>query len=559
MSLQGIGVSTGVAAAPIVKVVPAKSFDPTEPPTTDVESATAQIKAALANVGEQLLEAAQKAPETSRKVIEATAQLTGDRGLLKTIVKKLKAGTGRTRAVHDAIDDYVAKFQKIGGYFAERTTDLIDIRNRTIAELLGVAAPGVPHLTEPTIIVAEDLAPADTATMNPNVVVGILTQSGGVTSHTAILAAQLGIPAAVQVAGVMELTEGTRVGVDGGSGEVFVDPSLEQIQALEAKSAKRTALLDTFDGPGATKDGHKIQLLANIGTAQDAIMVAGEGVEGIGLFRTEFLFLDRQQAPTLEEQTQTYTRAMREFTGKKFVARTIDAGADKPLAFANQGTEENPALGVRGLRLSMRSEYLLDTQLQALAAAQAETGAHLWVMAPMVGTREEAQWFTDRARQAGLDMVGIMVEVPAAALRSSTLLEVADFASIGTNDLAQYTMAADRLNGSSANLLSAWQPAIIELVAHTCAGGTGHTPEPRPVGICGESGGDPLLALVYAGLGVTSLSMAVRKVPAVRAALALHDLATCQKMARAALAAPTAEAARQAVLDLAAPEMSVIA
>ena len=559
MSLQGIGVSAGVAAAPIVKVVPARDFDPAEPPTTNVDAVTAEIKDALARVGEELRETAQNAPESSRKVIEATAQLTSDRGLLKTVTKKLKAGAGRTRAVHDAIDDYVAKFQKIGGYFAERTTDLIDIRNRTIAHLLGVPSPGIPQLLEPTIVVAEDLAPVDTATMNPEVVVGILTEQGGVTSHTAILAAQLGIPAAVQVSGVMDLPEGTHVAVDGGTGDVFVNPSPDQIRALEEKSAKRTALLNQFSGPGVTHDGHHVQLLANIGTAQDAIMVAGEGVEGIGLFRTEFLFLDRHNAPTLEEQTQTYTRAMREFAGKKFVARTIDAGADKPLSFASQQKEENPALGVRGLRLSMRTEDLLDTQLQALAAAQVETGAHLWVMAPMVGTREEAQWFTERARLAGLNMVGIMVEVPAAALRASTLLDVADFASIGTNDLAQYTMAADRLNGSLANLLSAWQPAIIELVARTCQGGGGHVPEPRPVGICGESGGDPLLALVYAGLGVTSLSMAVRKVPAVRAALALHDLSTCQQMAQAALAAPTAEAARQAVIDLAAPEMSVIA
>ena len=238
------------------------------------------------------------------------------------------------------------------------------------------------------------------------------------------------------------------------------------------------------------------------------------------------------------------------FGDRRVVVRTLDAGADKPLAFADLGPEENPALGRRGLRLSQAREDLFDTQLQALAAAYQATRGDLRVMAPMIATMEEARWFAGKARALGLPKVGIMVEVPAAAIRSDHLLAVVDFASIGTNDLSQYTMAADRMQGELAGLLSAWQPALLEMVQLTCQGGTATG---KPIGVCGEAGGDPLLALVLTGLGVTSLSMAASKVNAVRAALRLHDLSTCQQMAAYALAANTAEDAKNAVTAIAHP------
>ncbi|WP_311489395.1 putative PEP-binding protein, partial [uncultured Corynebacterium sp.] len=230
---------------------------------------------------------------------------------------------------------------------------------------------------------------------------------------------------------------------------------------------------------------------------------------------------------------------------------TLDAGADKPLSFADLGEEENPALGRRGLRLSMAREDLLDDQLKALAAAhKAVPEAELWVMAPMVATVEEARWFAERARAHGLPKVGVMVETPAAAIRSSHILDIADFASIGTNDLSQYTMAADRMEGELAELLTPWQPATLAMIRETCRGGeaTG-----KSIGVCGEAGGDPLMALVLVGLGVSSLSMAPGKVNAVRAALRLHDRDTCRQMANFAVDAPTAKEARENVLKIADP------
>ena len=226
----------------------------------------------------------------------------------------------------------------------------------------------------------------------------------------------------------------------------------------------------------------------------------------------------------------------------------MDAGADKPLRFADLGAEPNPALGRRGIRLLQAREDLLDVQLEALArASRAVAGSQLSVMAPMISTVEETRWFVNRARGHGLTDVGVMIETPAAALTAAQILEVADFASIGTNDLAQYTMAADRMAGELAPLLSPWQPAVLAMIREACRGAAIHA---KPVGVCGEAAGDPLMALVLVGLGAMSLSMAPVRIPAVRAALHAHDLDACEEMARAALSAPTAELARSAVEEL---------
>ncbi len=340
----------------------------------------------------------------------------------------------------------------------------------------------------------------------------------------------------------MAVEEGTMLALDGGVGEVIVAPTDKEVDLLKERSRRRALALAGSTGKGATYDGYPVKLLANIGTVDDAMKASKFDLEGSGLFRTEFLFLERSEAPTLEEQTDTYTKVLQAFGDRRVVVRTLDAGADKPLSFADLGAEENPALGVRGLRLCQVREDLIDTQLQALAAAHKATGAELWVMAPMVSTAAEAKWFVDKARGYGLPKVGIMIEVPAAALRAEQLLSIVDFASIGTNDLTQYTMAADRLDGNLAPLLDPWQPAVLEMIRHACNGGraTG-----KPIGVCGEAGGDPLLALVLTGLGVASLSMAPSKVNAVRAALRMHDLATCQQMAAFAVDAPNAKEGRR--------------
>ena len=355
-----------------------------------------------------------------------------------------------------------------------------------------------------------------------------------------------------KVTSILDVAEGCMLALDGGVGEVIVNPTDEEVELLEERSHRRATALAGSSGEGATYDGYKVKLLANIGTIDDAERAAKFDLEGSGLFRTEFLFLDRADAPSLEEQTETYTKVLQAFGDRRVVVRTLDAGADKPLSFADLGKEENPALGRRGLRLCQAREDLIDTQLAALAAAYEATKADLWVMAPMVSTLEEAQWFADKARGVGLPKVGIMIEVPAAAIRADQMLSIVDFASIGTNDLTQYTMAADRMDGELAPLLNAWQPAVLQMIKFACEGGrsTG-----KSIGVCGEAGGDPLLALVLTGLGVGSLSMAPTKVNAVRAALRLHDLATCQQMAAYALDAPTAEEGRNNVLKLVSPTM----
>ncbi len=550
--LHGIGVSAGTASGPAVVVHPAPGVDPDEVPTTDAVEAGVRVRAAMKAVADSLTAKAATASEKARPILEATAQLAGDRGLAKAVDKLLVTGTGITQAVSDASDGYAQMLSSLGGYMAERVTDLYDVRDRLICELRGVSAPGIPHLTVPTVLVARDLAPAETATLSPDMVLGILTEAGGPTSHTAILAAQLGIPAVVQVAGIGAVVDGTIIALDGGVGEVIIAPSDADIDLLAERSRRRAAALAGSSGEGATRDGHRVALLANIGTADDAARAAIQDLEGSGLFRTEFLFLDRDSAPTLEEQTETYTSVLKSFGTRRVVVRTLDAGADKPLSFADLGHEENPALGVRGLRLSRVREDLLDTQLAALAAAYQATKADVRVMAPMVATVDEAEWFAAKVRAVGLPKVGVMIEVPGAALRSEHILSVVDFASIGTNDLSQYTMAADRMQGELAELLSPWQPALLQMVKAACDGGraTG-----KQIGVCGEAGGDPVLALVLAGLGVSSLSMAPSKVNVVRAALRLHDLAVCQQMAAYALDARTAKDAKGAVTAIVHPTL----
>ncbi|EPD69217.1 phosphoenolpyruvate-protein phosphotransferase [Corynebacterium pyruviciproducens ATCC BAA-1742] len=551
--LHGIGVSSGTASGLAVRITPAAGVDTSEPASTDVEADGQRVREAFSQVSEGLLARAEKAPEASKAILSATAGLAKDKALVKGVDKQLKKGLGVTAAVHEAVEVYAGKLRKLGGYMAERVTDLYDIRDRTIARLRGLPEPGVPDFDEPAILVAHDLAPAETATLDPERVLGIVTAAGGPTSHTAILAAQLGIPAAVQVAGVEEhLTEGTTIALDGGVGEVIVNPSETDTNELRERSRRRAHALAGSSGEGSTRDGHKVKLLANIGTADDARKAATFDLEGSGLFRTEFLFLDRDSAPTVEEQTETYTEVLKAFGDRRVVVRTIDAGADKPLSFANLGEEENPALGRRGIRLTQAKEELLDDQLEALALAHRQTDAELWVMAPMVATVDEAKWFASKARGYGLPKVGIMVETPAAAIRSRQVLSIVDFASIGTNDLSQYTMAADRMQGELAHLLTPWQPAVLSMIKATCTGGaeTG-----KYIGVCGEAAGDPLLALVLVGLGVSSLSMAPKKVNAVRAALRLHDMSTCQQMAAYAIDSWTAVDAREAALNVADPIM----
>ncbi|WP_446215663.1 phosphoenolpyruvate--protein phosphotransferase [Micromonospora sp. IBHARD004] len=550
--LTGIGVSPGVTAGPLLRVAPAPRLpEPTAVAVADVEAELARADSALAAVAAELRRRADAArrPEAA-EILRAQAMMAEDPVLHETIADVIRGGRDAAHAIADAFAEHRRAFQAAGGYLAERVTDLDDVRDRAVAASLGRPMPGVPAPGHPYVLAARDLAPADTADLDPEQVLALVTEAGGPTSHTAILARSLGLPAVVSCAGALSVPEGTVVRVDGGSGEVLTDVDEALVTATRAAAAARRDRATPSRGPGRTADGHAVKLLVNIGSAAQLRGDEAAGAEGVGLFRTELLFLDRSTVPGLDEQVRAYAEVFAAMAGRPVVIRTLDAGADKPLPFLDQAGEPNPALGVRGLRVARRRPEVLRTQLEAIDLAARRTGADVRVMAPMVATAAEAREFATIARAAGLSNVGVMVEVPAAALRAPHLLDQVDFLSIGTNDLSQYVFAADRQCGDLAELLDPWQPALLQLIAAcaTAGGAAG-----KPVGVCGEAAADPLLAVVLAGLGVTSLSMSPRALAPVRAALAAHTLADCARLAKLALAAEDAEQARATVRSEARP------
>ena len=541
--LHGLGVSAGSATGPVARLGTPLALPSVEPTVTNTEAEAQHATATLEAVGEFLRSRGAAAGGQAADVLVAEAMMACDPALATQVQELARAGLPAAWAVSEALASYKAMLQSAGGYLAERAADLDDIANRAVALLLGEPMPGVPSPGHPFVLLADDLAPADTATLDPATVLAVVTERGGPTSHTAILAKTLGIPAVVSCPAVLSIGDGTVVAVDGSTGVVLIDPTPEEIAQSARRSAERAARLAASHGPGRTRDGHPVKLLANVGGPADVPGVIAANADGIGLLRTEFLFLDRRDAPTLGEQQATYAEILTGLQGRKAVVRTLDAGADKPLAFATQQAEPNPALGIRGLRLDALLPDLYDTQLEALARAVKDTNADVWVMAPMVSTAAEAAAFAERVRGHGLPIAGVMIEVPAAALCAAQIMEYVDFVSIGTNDLSQYTFAADRQAGALAPLLDPWQPALLQLIAMTAA--AGHAAG-KPVGVCGEAASDPLLAVVLTGLGVTSLSMASPSLAEVRAALAERTLAECQAAATAALAAPTPATARAA-------------
>ena len=542
MELSGIGVGRGIAAGPVMRM-PEPLAEPADVPRqADAEVEIAAAKDALSATGEWLRAHGVKAGGEAKDVLDAQALMAGDPALAKDIAKRIDKGATAERAVFDAFASFQKMLEGMGGYMGERAADLADVAQRVIAALRGVPAPGVPESDEPFILIARDLAPADTALLDFTKVHALVTRDGGPTSHTAILARSKNIPAIVGVTGALDLQNHQVIVVDANSSTVTVDASDEQVaDALR----KRAEWLESSNAPitdGALKDGHKVPLLANLGSSKEAAGAVELGAEGVGLFRTEFLFLDSATAPSVEEQEKQYTELLQHFPGRKVVVRALDAGADKPLSFLNDAHEENPALGLRGLRALRVKENILRDQLTALVNAQNATEADLWVMAPMVSDAEETDYFVALCRELGLRVPGVMAEVPSLALVADQVMQTADFVSIGTNDLTQYTLAADRMLGTVASYQDPWHPAVLRLIKQL---GDAGAAAGKPVGVCGEAAADPNLAIVLVGLGVTTLSMTPAALADVRASLLTVTLDEAKARAAKALNGRTAAEARK--------------
>lgn len=437
---------------------------------------------------------------------------------------------------------------------AGRANDIRDVGRRVLAKLAGVdkKAPEVPPNV---ILIAENLTPSDTAGLDKTKVLGFATTTGSATSHVAILARASSIPAVAAIEErALEIPDGTQIILDGGKGVIRLNPSaddIEKVKTLQVEvSQRRKAELAEADKPAETVDGHRIKVVANIGGAAEAKEVPELGGDGVGLLRSEFLFLQRTEAPTAEEQAAVYT-AIAKVLGpdRDFVVRTLDVGGDKPLAYLPLPPEDNPFLGVRGIRLNLVDASLLATQVRAVMSAAPFTRLH--IMFPMVATVEElreARTVVLREKDAlgvAADVkIGIMVEVPSAAVLAENLAREADFFSIGTNDLTQYTLAVDRGNPRLAKMADAMHPAVLNLIARTVDGA--HKCG-RWVGVCGGLASELAAVPVLLGLGVDELSVTVSAIPAIKAAVRRQNLGKCRELAREVLGMLTAEEVRARV------------
>ena len=536
-----LGVSSGRVVGPVAVLVHAIA----EPSATVImapparAAATQIVTDALRATAAQYRARAAATEGHRAEVLAATAAIADDAVLHDAASRAVhERGVSPERAVWDAIARLVAEYRAAGGSMLDRITDLHDVRDRTIAAITGVEPPGLPERREPYILIADDLAPADTVTLDPARCLALVTEQGGPTSHTAIIARELGLPAVVGVLGATSIADGTLVLVDGDTGEVIVQPDL-----AEQATATGVITLPPFVGPGQTADGHVVVLSANVGAPREIARAVERGAEGVGLFRTEFCFLDRADEPSVAEQVAAYREVFAAFPRQRIIVRTLDAGSDKPLPFLTAIDEPNPVLGLRGVRTAIRDPQVLERQLQAIAEAAAAERADVAVMAPMIATLGETREFAARARAAGIASVGIMLETPAAAVTAAELCTAVDFISVGTNDLSQYTMAADRMSASLAALADPWQPALLRMIrlVGDAAAATG-----TPMGLCGEAAANPDFAAVLVGLGASSLSMTARAIPTVGARLAGVTLEQCRAAAAAACAAPEPVEARAA-------------
>ncbi|MFN8501987.1 phosphoenolpyruvate--protein phosphotransferase [Kouleothrix sp.] len=553
--IQGIAGAPGIAIGPVFRFE--RIYVEVRERFAGVDKEHARLQSALEAAQHQLntlhAEVAQRADASEAAIFQVHHEILSDPGLIDAVRAAIADGRSAAEAWQIATAEHAAELAELSdALLAERAADIRDVGARVLRLLTGAgdAAPALPD--ESVIVVANDLTPSETVALDPQRVLGFCTAVGGPNAHTAILARALGLPAIVSAgAGVLELAAGTQVILDGGTGMLTVSPSADLI--ADARAAQRRQQQQRADAarsaaePAVTADGHRVEIVANIGGADEAGPAVEGGAEGVGLFRTEVIFLDpkRVTEPTEEEQFAIYRDVAKAFGGQPVIIRTLDIGGDKEVAYLDLPREDNPFLGVRGLRLCLEHPDLFRTQLRAIL--RAASFGKLRIMFPMVADIGELRTARAIVEQLRAELgappveVGIMIEVPSAALMADVLAREADFFSIGTNDLTQYTLAMDRMHPTLASQADDLHPAVLRLIAKTVEGA--HAAG-KWVGVCGNLGSKPQAVPILVGLGVDELSIAIKDIPLVKAQIRTLTLAQCQERARQALQCATAAEVR---------------
>jgi phosphoenolpyruvate-protein phosphotransferase len=528
--LNGVAASEGVAVGPAFVHVPRELKPERESISKDaVEEELGRFQSAVETVTRKLSETAERlregGSESEAGIFEAHVEMAEDPEFQSDVEERVRDLTSPEAAVISVGEEYASMFAGMEDeYMAARADDVRDVASQIAAELMGGGATGLESLAEPSVILAVNLAPSDTARIPKGMGLGFLISEGSKTSHVSIMARSMGIPAVVGVGSELgEALDAEVVALDGGEGYAIVDPDPQTLSTFEDKQkqmAAEAALLEEYKHLEArTSDGRRIEVSANIGSAKDAEEALSWGAEGVGLFRTEFLFMERAELPSEEEQYEVYREVAETFGDKPVIIRTLDVGGDKDLPGVEQPAEENPFLGWRGIRMSLDTPELFKPQMRALL--RAATHGNLKVMFPMIADIEEVRAAKEHLEEARRELesegkevgeleVGIMVETPAAAIRASEIAPEVSFFSIGTNDLVQYTLAADRGNERLRHLQSADHPAVLALIGTTCEAAR---EAGIWVGVCGEAAGDPALIPDLVELGVTELSMSAPSIP----------------------------------------------
>ncbi len=547
----------GVAAAAGAVVGPAFVYREGQPevaaqPAGTPDEERARYEAARSRAEAELNQLAERADEQAREILTAHQLMLQDPELQNLVEEGIQAGQPAEAAVRAAVEQFAGMLEALDDeYLRERAADVRDVGRRLVAALTGRTVGIV--LRQPAVVVARDLAPTDTIGIDRDLLLGIVTEQGGPTSHTSILARSWGIPAVVAAAGVLDAADdGMTVALDGDTGEVVLDPGAETRSRYEAAMARarEQAERDRAEAslPAETPDGVRVELATNAGSPAEVAFAMEKGAEGVGLLRSEFLFMGRESAPTEEEQYQAYAEALQNANGQRVIIRTLDIGGDKDVPYLGLPKEENPFLGVRALRLCFRRPELFRTQLRALLRASVH--GRLAIMFPMVNGLADLRRAREALAEARRSLeaeghrvadqyeVGIMVEIPSAALLADHLAPEVDFFSIGTNDLVQYTLAVDRGNPELAEMYQPYHPAVLRLIdrvvqaAHAAG---------KWVGVCGEMGGLPEGALLLLGLGVDELSMAPALLPRIRRLVRSTPAAEARALAQQCLTVGTPE------------------